>query len=96
VVEHNINNPEFGASELVNELNMSRSVVHVKFKELTSFSTSEFIKNIRLKRACQLLKQNKHRISEVCYLVGFTDPHYFSKSFKKSYGISPAQYAGEI
>jgi signal transduction histidine kinase/ligand-binding sensor domain-containing protein/CheY-like chemotaxis protein/AraC-like DNA-binding protein len=96
IVESNIDNPDLGAAELVNGLGMSRSVVHVKFKELTGLSTSEFIKTIRFKRACQLLKQNKHRVSEICYLVGFTDPHYFSKSFKKMYGASPAQYADGI
>jgi YesN/AraC family two-component response regulator len=95
IVERNIDNPEFGSAELVTELGMSRTLVHTKFKKLTDVSTSEFIKDIRLKRACQLLKQNKHRVSDVCYLVGFTDPKYFRKSFKKAFGYSPSQYSDE-
>lgn len=95
IVEKNIDNPDFGSAELVSELNMSRTVVHLKFKKLADVSTSEFIKNIRLKKACQLLKQNKHRVSDVCYMVGFTDPKYFRKSFKKLFGYAPSQYADD-
>ncbi len=93
IVEKNIGEMEFGASELVAELGYSRTMVHIKLKELTNSSASEFIRNIRLKRAYQILKQNKHRINEICDIVGFSDPNYFSKSFKKMYGVSPAKFA---
>jgi signal transduction histidine kinase/ligand-binding sensor domain-containing protein/AraC-like DNA-binding protein/AmiR/NasT family two-component response regulator len=92
IIEKYIDDSNFGAEELVRELGISRSVVHRKFKELTDLATGEFIKTTRLKRACQLLKERKHRISEVCYMVGFSDPHYFRKSFKNLYGVSPSHY----
>ncbi|HYG40412.1 MAG TPA: two-component regulator propeller domain-containing protein [Cytophagales bacterium] len=94
IVEQHIADAEFGTSALVHELGMSRTLVHMKFKELTDLSTGEFIKITRLKRAAQLLKEKKHRVSDVCYLVGFTDPHYFSKSFKSVYGVSPSNFTG--
>jgi DNA-binding response OmpR family regulator len=92
IIERNIDNSNFGAEELVRELGISRSVVHRKFKDLTDLATGEFIKATRLKRACQLLKDKKHRVSEICYMVGFSDPDYFRKSFKNLYGVSPRHY----
>jgi len=95
IIERNIADPDFGSPQLVAELGLSRTFIHLKFKKLTNFSTGEFIKNVRLKRAGQLLKQKKHRISEVGYMVGFADPKYFSKSFKLQFGCSPAQFVTE-
>ncbi len=95
IIEKNINNPDFGSPEMVSALGLSRTFVHLKFKKLTNFSTGEFIKNVRLKRAAQLLKQRKHRISEISYMVGFDNPKYFSKSFKTQFGCSPAQFIQE-
>jgi signal transduction histidine kinase/ligand-binding sensor domain-containing protein/CheY-like chemotaxis protein len=93
IVEKNLGVAEFGPSELVSEIGLSRTMVFYKLKELTGSNASEFIKNIRLKRAYQMLKQNQYRVSDVCYNVGFADPNYFSKSFKKLYGVSPAKFA---
>lgn len=92
IVEQNIENSEFSTLSLVQALGISRTLVHLRLKKATSQSTSEFIKNIRLKKAKQLLDAKQYKISEVCYRVGFTDPKYFSKSFKKLYGRPPAQY----
>ncbi len=93
IVEKNIDDPDFGVSELISAIGMSRTLVHMKLTELISCSTGEFIKQIRLKRACQLLKQRSHRISDVCYMVGFSSPHHFSKLFKKYTGYTPTEYA---
>jgi AraC-like DNA-binding protein len=93
LVEANLDDSQFGALQLVKHLGMSRTLVHTKFKELTNSSTGEFIKVIRLKRACQLLKEKKFRVSEVCYMVGFSDPHYFSKAFKLYFGYPPTHFS---
>jgi signal transduction histidine kinase/AraC-like DNA-binding protein len=92
IVEENIDNPDFGLNELIKSLGMSRTLVHMKFTELINCSTGEFIRQIRLKRACQLLKQSTFRVSDICYMVGFSDPHHFSKVFKKYYGFTPSEY----
>ncbi len=91
-----MDNPGFGLAEMVKELGMSRTVVHTKFRELINSSTGEFIKITRLKKACQLIKERKYRISEICYMVGFSDPHYFSKAFKSFYGIPPSQFIDDV
>lgn len=95
LVEKNIDNSEFGVQELVDTMGISRSLIYTKFKTLTNCTTAEFIKTMRLKRACQLLKQKTHRVSEIAYMVGFNDPQSFSKTFKKQYGISPSQYSDD-
>jgi len=57
---------------------------------------NEFIHEIRLKSATQLLEQHKINISQVSYKVGFKNPKYFSKCFQKKYGITPTQYASKF
>ncbi len=95
VVESNLHNAGFGVADLVKEIGMSRSLVYLKLKELLNHSPAEFIKITRLKRACQLLREKKHRVSDVCYLVGFTDPHYFTISFKKFFHKTPSECMDE-
>ncbi|SMO69500.1 Signal transduction histidine kinase [Saccharicrinis carchari] len=94
-IENNMDNSEFGVSELVKEMGMSRTLLHMKLKKITNCTSSEFIKIMRLKRACQLLEKRTHRISEIGYMVGFNDPHSFSKIFKKQFGLTPTQYANK-
>jgi AraC-like DNA-binding protein len=74
---------------------MSRSVLYRKLSALTGQSANEFINTIRLKRAAQLLEKQKFTVSEITYMVGYNDPQYFSKSFKKLFGKTPSGYAQE-
>jgi AraC-like DNA-binding protein len=67
--------------------------LHRKLKALTGLSASEFILSQRLKLATQLLKESDINISQVGYSVGFNDPAYFSKCFKKIYHCTPSEYA---
>jgi signal transduction histidine kinase/ligand-binding sensor domain-containing protein/DNA-binding response OmpR family regulator len=92
LVEEMMNNPHFNVSEMVKKMNVSRTLLHMKLRELTGQSTSEFIRTIRLKRAAKLLKQGDKNVSEVTYAVGFNDPKYFSKSFKGLFGLTPTQF----
>jgi len=91
-VEKNLSNSDFNVDWLVEEIGMSRSVFYRKLKNLTGQSANDFIKSIRLRRAAQILRQNKLTISEVSYEVGFNDPQYFSKCFHKQFGKTPTQY----
>jgi YesN/AraC family two-component response regulator len=94
-VEKYISDSNFNVDKLVAEIGMSRSVYYRKLKNLTGQSANDFIKTIRLKRAAQILKQNKLTISEVSYEVGFNDPQYFSKCFHKHFDKTPTQYIAE-
>lgn len=93
IVEKHIGNPEFRVSVFVTEMGMSRSVLYRKFEALTGQSVNEFVKNIRLKRAAQLLALNEFNVSEITYKVGFSDPQYFSKCFSGFYGMTPSRYS---
>jgi YesN/AraC family two-component response regulator len=95
IVEKYMGNSEFNVDKLVEETGMSRSVFYRKLKNLTGQSANDFIKIIRLKRAAQILRQNKLTISEVSYEVGFNDPQYFSKCFSRQFGKTPSQFVAE-
>lgn len=91
VIEEELANPEFSINEFCKTLGMSRTSVYNKIKTLTNQSPNDFIRIIRLNKAKELLKTKRHTISEVAYMVGFSDPKYFSTSFKKQFGISPSK-----
>jgi AraC-like DNA-binding protein len=92
ILEENIENHEFNVSRLAKEIGMSRPVLFRKTKMLTGLSVIDLIRDIRLKKAEMLLKQRKLSISEIAFTVGFSDPKYFSKSFRNQYGKPPSQY----
>jgi signal transduction histidine kinase/ligand-binding sensor domain-containing protein/CheY-like chemotaxis protein/AraC-like DNA-binding protein len=93
IVEKNIDNPDFSNEAFCQEIAVSSTQLYKKLKSLIGLSSSEFIKDIRLKRAAQLLKMNSHTISEIAYMCGFADPKYFSKCFKSQFGMNPKRYA---
>lgn len=95
VIEENLNDQSFNVSVLVDKIGMSQAVLYRKLKALTGLTINDFIKSIRLKRAAQLLKDNKITIADIAYVVGFNDRKYFSKEFKKQYGVSPKTYIEE-
>jgi signal transduction histidine kinase/DNA-binding response OmpR family regulator/streptogramin lyase len=95
LVDTNIDNPEFGVDMLSREVGMSAPILYKKIKAVTDMSVNEFVKSLRLKKAAQLLLQKKQTVYEVAYAVGYSDRKYFSKEFKKHYGKTPSEYAGE-
>ncbi|MEM1122416.1 MAG: ATP-binding protein, partial [Bacteroidota bacterium] len=72
-------------------LAMSRSQVYRKIKALTGYSTTIYIRRIRLRRAYQLLKTTDATVSEVAYQVGFKDPSFFSRSFSEVFQQAPSE-----
>jgi len=96
IVEKHMMNTDFNVEMLVKEMSHSRSNLYLKFKELTGLSSSEFIRNIRLKRAVQLLDQSDMSVKEIMYMTGFNTASYFSKCFKKQFGVVPSEYVRQI
>jgi signal transduction histidine kinase/DNA-binding response OmpR family regulator len=92
IIENNIDNVLFDVTAFCQAIGMSRSNLHKKLKALTNLSTTEFIRTIRLKRASDLIEQNKGRIEEIALESGFNDVAYFSRCFKKQFGITPKEY----
>ena len=91
-IETHISDPDFTVEALAQQIGLSSVHLYRKTKSLTGMAPNNFIRSFRLKRAAQLLKQNKLRISEVAYLVGFSDPKYFRKCFKTEFGKTPTEY----
>ncbi|MEN2413147.1 two-component regulator propeller domain-containing protein [Flavobacterium mesophilum] len=96
IVEENISNEQFDIPFFCSELGVSRTMLFLKIKAWTNCTPNEFIHEIRLKRAAQLLEQDKLTVSEISYKVGFNNPKYFSKCFQKKYGETPSQYADKF
>lgn len=91
-VEENISNPDFGIQQLCDKSNYPYQQVYRKIKSYTGQTINEFIRNIRLQRAAQLLRDPNYRISEVIDMVGFNSHSYFTKCFKELFGVSPTDY----
>ena len=93
IVKEHLKDENYNVDRFVSDMSMSKSAVYKRMKTLTGMNTSSFIKNIRLKAALQIMKQNcEVRVSDLAYLVGFSDPKYFSACFKKEYGMTPSEY----
>jgi signal transduction histidine kinase/ligand-binding sensor domain-containing protein/AraC-like DNA-binding protein len=94
IVETHIEDELFGVNDLAERMGMSRSVLYRKVKQTSGLSIVEFINVIRLKKAAQILKADKSiNVAELAYKVGFTDPKYFSKQFKKYFKKSPSKFS---
>ena len=92
VVNDNLDNTELKVEMLSKEIGLSRVQLHRRMKEITGISTGEFIRNIRLKKAAELLSEKKVNVSQVAYMVGFSSHTHFSTAFRKFYGMSPTEY----
>ena len=91
IIVENMTNPALSVNFLAEQLNISRSGLFSKIKALTDVTPNEMIQVVRLRRAAQLLAEGQHRVNEVCYMVGFSSPSYFSKCFQKQFGKKPGE-----
>lgn len=92
VIEKNMENFEFSIDDMRAEVGMSRSAFFKKIKGLTGLAPVEFVRDIKLKRAAQLLSSGEYRVKEVTYMIGFSDSKYFAKCFKEKFGVTPMEY----
>ena len=96
LMEQNMDNGELVVDDLVRELAVSRSVFFKKLKTLTGLAPIEFIKEIRIKRAAQLIETGEFNMTQISYMVGINDPRYFSKCFKAQVGMTPTEYREKV
>lgn len=92
LIDENIANSDFGVNHVIKEIGMSRPVLYRKIKAITNMSIFDFINTYRLNKAAAILKTQQFNISEIAFQVGFSDPKYFSKAFRKKFGMSPSEY----
>lgn len=93
VVEKNVSNAQLSVEDLCHELGVSRSSFFKRVHSLTGKSPMEFIRQIRMQHAAQLLEKSQLSVSQIAYRVGFNNPRYFTKYFKEIYQVLPSQYA---
>ena len=91
-VESHLADSGFKLDSLASELRLSKSTMNRKIKTMTGLTPMDFVKGIRLRTACRLLRDGKLTVSEIAYTVGFSDPKYFAKCFKEEYGQTPSQF----
>lgn len=92
LVDKNIDNSDFSVTDITRELGISRSLLHIKMKNFFNTSMSEYIKVCRMNKAKEYLKKG-YNVSETAYKTGFSDPNYFTKVFKATFGVTPRDFA---
>ena len=96
IIKRNFDNPDFDMNMLAAELNMGRSKMFTRLKEVVGLTPNEFTLKLKLEEALKLLQEApQYNISEISYQLGFASPRYFSRCFKDFYGVSPLAYRKE-
>ena len=91
-IEEQMDNAELTIDEFAEHLMLSRTIFYRKLKSIIGLTPVDFIREVRIKRAAQLIDSGEYNFSQVAYMTGFNDPKYFSKCFKKVVGITPSEY----
>jgi signal transduction histidine kinase/ligand-binding sensor domain-containing protein/DNA-binding response OmpR family regulator len=96
LIEENMSNSDFRIEEIAESVGISRSVFFKKIKGLTGLAPVEFIRDIRIRRAGQLLATGQLSIKETAYRIGMSDIGYFRKCFRQRFGINPSEYREKL
>jgi signal transduction histidine kinase/ligand-binding sensor domain-containing protein/DNA-binding response OmpR family regulator len=96
IMEAFYSNPEFSVELFAEQMFVSRSLLYKKLKALVNLSPNDFITIYRLKKSLPLLAAKNRSINEVAYSIGFNDPKYFSRVFKKFYQKTPSEYLDAV
>ena len=95
-IEEQMDNSELTIDDFASKLLLSRTVFYRKLKSIVGLTPVDFIRDIRIKRAAQLIDSGEFNVSQVAYMTGFSDPKYFSKCFKKQMGVTPTEYKDKL
>ena len=87
-----IQNNDFFPDRLADEMNISSTHLNRKIKAVTGMNTMSYVNNIKLNRAKKLLTSSGRSIGDIAMESGFGDFSYFSRSFKKEFGVTPSQF----
>ncbi len=91
-VTENLGNPDLKIDDIANETGMSRSVLYNKVKNAVGMTPIDFVRHLRIMKASEMLRNTDDSLTSIAFSVGFSDPKYFSKVFKKEMGIIPSEY----
>lgn len=91
-LEQRISDPTLKIEDLADAVNLGRSVFYGKIKSIVGMTPVDFVRHIRMQRAEELIAKSNYPFSQIAYMVGFSDPKYFGKCFKKETGMTPSEY----
>ena len=92
IIDKHLDDSDFGLTQLLEEMNISKTTLYRQLKTETDMSPSDLIRSVRMKRACEMLLSHKMNVSEVAYATGFSTPKYFTRCFKDIFGQTPTEY----
>ena len=91
-LDENIRNPNIKIEDMAEAVNLGRTVFYGKIKSIVGMRPVDFLRNVRIQRAEQLIINSSYPFSQIAYEVGFSDSKYFSTIFKKEVGMTPSDY----
>ena len=91
-MEDNLGNSDITIDDIAQAVAVSRTSLHRKMKQMMGTSPIEFLREARIRKAAKMLTTTEKNVSEIAYLCGFSDPKYFSKCFKTTFGQTPTEY----
>jgi AraC-like DNA-binding protein len=92
IIDAQMINPELDIDFLCKEIGMSRTKLYQKLKSITGQSIGEFVRSARLRKAIEIMKNEDVLMTEVMYRIGIQTQSYFTKAFKKEFGVTPTAY----
>lgn len=92
IVNERLNDPDFNVEALADQVGLSRVQLHRRIKDITGITVGEFIRNLRLKQAAELLAKGDVTVSQVTYALGMSNPTHFTAAFKRYFGVTPTEY----
>ncbi|MBQ9204178.1 MAG: helix-turn-helix domain-containing protein [Prevotella sp.] len=96
-IHDHITDSDYSRDDFARDMGCSVSTLYNKIRQLTGKNVTNFVRDIRIKTACRLAKENPDlRVSDIAYQVGFKDPKYFATSFKRVMGIQPKEYITQL
>ena len=96
IIEKKIHLEKYSLEMFANDLFMSISSLNKKVKTITGLTPNEFIENVKFNFSLKLFQESDLSIKEIAYSSGFNDPKYFTRRFKKEYGITPKAYKNSL
>ncbi len=91
-IERNMDNCDYDVDSFVSDMAIGRTILYRKINDITGMSIKEFILDVRLKRAAQLLRESEYTIAEISDMTGFANPKYFSICFRRHFSITPSEF----
>ena len=91
-IDEHIGDSDVNIDDMAAAAAVSRSLLHVKIKQIFGLTPGKLINEARIQKACTMLEDESVSITEIAFACGFSDPKYFSRSFKQSVGETPTDY----